>query len=117
MTFNEANMFCPKCKRENLDTYDICFYCGYELPANDGIYIAIEKNSIHKWKPKYVDIHLPKEEGSVRLSFLKPPFIDGNKLRVRHKGVDGRVRNVSDLSTEKLRDMIQDIIGAINEIS
>ena len=110
-------MYCPKCKKENLDNNDVCFFCGYELPSDDGVYIALEKDALRRWKPKYVDIHLPREEGSVRLSFLKPPFIDGNKVRVKHQGVDGRARNISELSNDRIKDMIKDIVGAINQIS
>lgn len=110
-------MYCPKCKKENLDNNDVCFFCGYELPASDGIYIALEKDAIRKWKPKYVDIHLPRDEGSIRLSFLKPPFIGGNRVRVKHHGTEGRVSNLSEISNHRLRDTIKDVIGAINDIS
>ena len=109
-------MLCPKCGEENLGNIEICFFCGQELPTDDNIYIALEKDPVQRWRPKYVDIHLPKDEGSLRISFLKPPYKDGNRIRVRHKGHDGRFRGVSDLSSLKVVDMIKDIIGAINKI-
>jgi len=110
-------MYCPKCGNENLNNTDVCFTCGRELPADQSIYIALEKDNVLKWKPKYVDIHVPDNQGKVRISFLKPPFVEGNKLRIRHRGVDGRVRKISEISNQKIKDMIKDIIGVIEEMS
>ncbi len=110
-------MYCPKCSKENLDNADVCFFCGQELPANQSIYIALEKDKVFKWRPKYVDIHVPDNQGTVRVSFLKPPFVEGNKLRIRHRGVDGRVSKISEISNHKIKEMIKDIIGVIEEMA
>ena len=64
-----------------------------------------------------MDIHVPDNQGTVRVSFLKPPFVEGNKLRIRHRGVDGRVSKISEISNHKIKEMIKDIIGVIEEMA
>ena len=117
-------MFCPKCKNDNLGKQAVCFYCGADLPKNTTMFasgpgpkkLVRKKQYIRKKKlrahPKCVEIFLPENEGTVKVTFLKPPFIDNKKVRLQYRGVDGRFRR----STEICSPMIKDIIEAVNLI-
>jgi len=71
------------------------------------------QKQIKKWKPKFIDIRLPNNEGTVKVTFLKPPFIDDRKIRLQYRGVDGRFKR----STEIRSNMIKDIIEAVNHMA
>ena len=119
-------MFCPKCKNDNLAKTSVCYYCGANLHMDHSIsrgpigrrfseknLLGPNQKQLKKWKPKFIDIRLPNNEGTVKVTFLKPPFIDDRKIRLQYRGVDGRFRR----STEIRSNMIKDIIEAVNHMA
>ncbi len=117
-------MFCPKCQNDNLGKQATCFYCGADLPKDTTMFTrrpgqkkAVRKKQLIRKKkprarPKCVDIFLPENEGTVRVTFLKPPFINNKKVRLQYRGVDGRFKRSKEISSP----MIKDIIEAVNQL-
>ena len=107
-------MLCPKCGNDNFAHTSICFYCGGKLPGDNDRVMNKEKS--YGWRPEYIDVYLPGDEGMIRISYLKPPFIDGKKILLLQQGADGRLRPIRDISDPKVRGIIRNIKGAVNLI-
>ena len=115
-------MFCPKCNNDNLANTSVCFFCGEDIPKGTSLSTARRtaparqpqtrssaKRKPAKRIPKHVDIHLPNDGGSVRITFLKPPYVDEKKVRLQYRGIDGRFRRTTEISSPVIKDIIESV--------
>ncbi|MDP7264185.1 MAG: hypothetical protein QGH39_01345 [Candidatus Thermoplasmatota archaeon] len=74
-------MLCPKCNNDNLANTSVCFFCGDDIPKGGAKYpirravparkppaVSGAKKKSARRNPKHIDIHLPNDGGSVRIT-------------------------------------------------
>lgn len=65
------------------------------------------KVSGDRTKTKSIDIFLPEREGTLRITFLKPPFKNDRKVRLQFCGIDRRFRHSRKISSPRIGDIVK----------
>jgi len=117
-------MNCPKCGNDNLTLQSTCFYCGVDLPKERirGVVSrkpvqlkparpAIPRKIPRTHMPKVVDIKLPCDQGSVRLTFTKNRH-GGQHVRLQYRGINGKFRKAKEIDDP----VVMDVINAVKLI-
>ncbi len=111
-----GKIICSKCKQENLENTSTCFYCDQDLSKQCGNAPVKEVGDGKKWRPDFVDIHLPRDEGLIRILFKNEILIQGNKIRLLYRGNDGKFRGIKDITSPQMRALILELKRVINDI-